>query len=54
MLDEVRAQGQSVHDLLAGQSDVVIGYWAGIATDPKTGMVRASRTAESPNTAGGY
>jgi gamma-glutamyltranspeptidase / glutathione hydrolase len=54
VLDEVRALGQPVNELSPEQSDAFIGYWAGIAIDPKTGIIRAAGTAELPSHAEGY
>jgi gamma-glutamyltranspeptidase len=54
VLDEVRALGQPVTELSPEQSDVFIGYWAGIEIDPKTGIIHAAGTAELPSDAEGY
>ncbi len=54
VLDEVRALGQPVKELSMDQSGAFIGYWAGIAIDPKAGISRAAGTAELPSHAEGY
>ena len=54
VLEEVRAMGQPVKELSPDQSGAFIGYWAGIAIEPKTGIVRAVGTAELPSHGEGY
>ena len=54
VLGELRALGQPVKELSPDQIDRFIGYWAGIAIDPKTGIIRAAGTAELPSHAEGY
>ena len=54
VLDEVRTLGQPVKELSPEERDMFIGYWAGIAIDPKTGIIRAAGTAELPSHAEGY
>jgi gamma-glutamyltranspeptidase/glutathione hydrolase len=54
VLDEVIALGQPVKELSPAQSDIFVGYWAGIAIEPKAGGIRAAGTAELPSYAEGY
>jgi gamma-glutamyltranspeptidase / glutathione hydrolase len=53
-LDEVRALGQEVKELSPDQEGMFVGYWAGIAIDPKTGHLRGAGTSELPSHAEGY
>ncbi|MGP0069312.1 MAG: gamma-glutamyltransferase [Isosphaeraceae bacterium] len=54
VLDGVRALRQEVKELSPQERAMFVGYWAGIAIDPRTGLLRAAGTSELPSHAEGY
>jgi gamma-glutamyltranspeptidase/glutathione hydrolase len=54
LLGRVRALGQEVKELGPNESAMFIGYWAGVAIDPKTGRLRGAGTPELPVRSEGY
>jgi gamma-glutamyltranspeptidase/glutathione hydrolase len=54
VVEGVRSLGQEVKELGPEESGMFIGYWAGIAIDPRTGRLQGAGTAELPSQAEGY
>lgn len=54
VLEGVRTLGQEVKELGRQESDMFVGYWAGIAIDPQSRRLRGAGTGELPSHAEGY
>ena len=54
ILGGVRALGQDVKELKPEKAAIFVGYWTGIAIEPKAARLRGAGTADLPSYAAGY